>query len=256
MTLPFVAPRRSNRRSHDGRRKGAQTNVHWTLERIADGVRRFEREYGHTPSATEFDLVLYLPTLRHVHMYFGGIRQLRSALGLSMVDLSSGRHRSEMMRDLGQKGLASERVVREHLERRFGEVFVHVERKMYIGDTRTVRPDFYVFNRTRDFVVDVLNAANAITLGPHLRLKARKYQDFRCPVFLVVVNEALSQSTLDHAISVRLRTLLRKNIRVLTFTEFTLATAQFRPYRFEGELPPMARAKEAHRKYHPRNRRR
>ncbi|TSC73116.1 MAG: Uncharacterized protein G01um101438_139 [Parcubacteria group bacterium Gr01-1014_38] len=235
-SLPFHSVRKSNRRAHDGKRNGARSSVYWSIERVKDGVERFVREHGRFPSAVDFDRVPYLPTARWVNMYFGNFREFRKQLGLiAFPDLTRGIHRSKLASNIGKRGIAAEREVRDLLIQHFGEMFVHVERRIDVHDTKTTRLDLFVFNATQDFGVDVLCTSDAISLRSHIALKCNKYRSLSFPVFLVVCGDTLVRGDIEQVLRGALRDSKPSHIRILDLPDFREVLQNFRAYQFKGK---------------------
>lgn len=235
MTVPFLLPHRTNKgrilsRNSDGR------NIYWTIERIKEGVENFKKENGRYPSASDFCLTRTLPTLRHINMYFGSINNLRSLLGIdSSNDPHRGINRSNIMKVVNERSLEVEQRVFSVLSLQFGEMFVHSEKKFIFDKTldtyqKTVRVDFFVYNKKENFAVDVFYCQDALSFSAHARLKIKKYQHFSNRLYLVVINKTISNNDLSSAEGVAMKLSIPSNVSIVSESQFYKEIQQFEPY--------------------------
>ena len=172
----------------------------WPLERIKSGLERFFKEYGRYPTATEFDEYAYLPRAKTAERKFGGLVALRKQLGLETAhDLRSGAHRSNLAELIGKRAHTEEQKVYDFLTKRFGREFVHRE-YFYTDDHRT-RADFFVYDNTHGFCVDVFYARSLRNVSGCLNIKLKKYANVAAfmsyPIVFLQVNPEISQMDLD-----------------------------------------------------------
>lgn len=186
----------------------------WKIEDVKEGFERFAKKYGHYPTAREIDNFPLLPTCRSLQRSFGGLIKTRQAIGLSVLDYTTGKYGSDRSRRTNKEAILSEKEVEKYLVSRFGEVCVH-DQKQY-GDKNRV--DFFVYAKT-NFGVDVFKTEDALNLINIVNLKMKKYLSFTEQMYFVLYGSHLSQKTIDSYIS-RKKESLPKNIKVLTFDNF------------------------------------
>ncbi len=124
-----------------------------TLGNIRDGFDRFNREHGYYPSAEEIDNCPYLPSSRQIQRKLGGLRKLREVLGLSDFDYRTGNRRQVVIGKFLKLSIDAEKETREFLDKRYGEICVHEEKKYGEGRNRV---DFFVYAKD-NFAVEVFN---------------------------------------------------------------------------------------------------
>lgn len=194
----------------------------WPLERIKNGLARFFKEYGRYPTATEFDEYAYLPRAKTAERKYGGLVALRKKLGLQTAhDLRSGTHRSNLAELIGKRAHTEEQKVYDFLKKRFGREFVHRE-YFYTDDHRT-RADFFVYDNTRGFCVDVFYAQSLRNVSGCLNIKLKKYANvaefMSYPIVFLQVNPDISQIELDTLVE-RKRRGLGKRQTVMSWDTF------------------------------------
>ena len=113
-----------------------------TLDNIRDGLERFHKEHGHYPSADEIDSCRYLPSSRQIQKKLGGLKRVREILGLHDHDYRQGNRRRIAIDKFLKLSKTSEKEIREFLDKRYGEICVHEEKRY--GDGRN-RVDFFVY---------------------------------------------------------------------------------------------------------------
>ncbi|MEK7601774.1 MAG: hypothetical protein AAB480_04555 [Patescibacteria group bacterium] len=172
----------------------------WPVERIKNGLERFFKEYGRYPTATEFDEYAYLPRAKTAERKFGGLVALRKKLGLETThDLRLGAYRSDLAQHISKRAHVEEQKVYDFLIKRFGREFVHRE-YFYTDDHRT-RADFFVYDNTDGFCVDVFYAQSLRNVSGCLNIKLKKYANvaefMTYPIVFLQVNPDISQIDLD-----------------------------------------------------------
>ena len=170
----------------------------WTLQMVKEGFDRFLAEHGRLPTAYEVDDTSYLPSSRQIQRRFGGLSALREQLGYKDVHFGKGKHRRDIQARSGLRGGNAEDELERLLIDRFGELFVHSERRF--GDNRN-RVDFVVYARDKVVGIDVFATDDKRTLIKNIGVKMPKYINFpsNIPLFFVVWGDGLTQEEIDIA---------------------------------------------------------
>lgn len=186
-----------------------------SIDAIKSGLQRFYMEHGHSPTAEEIDACPYLCTSRQIQRRHGGLRKLRAALGLDVVDYSKGKSRADWSKRINKLSVESENSVKKFLVETYGEICVHEEKKY--GNLRQ-RMDFFVYAK-ESFAVDVFNTYTLRHLNVILNIKLRKYKNFPFKLFFVVTGAEFLQKEIDATICNKTN-LLPSNMKCLTVDEF------------------------------------
>ncbi len=207
----------------------ARSNGTWTVERIRGGFERFRKENGRLPTSYEIDDCPYLPTARLIQLKFGGLRSLRESLGYQETDFGSGDSRSQISAMVVKRGLQAECDLEKYLVGRFGEVFVHTEKRFGRGRQRV---DFVVYSPDGAFGIDVFCAENLRDMQIHLNIKLRRYVDFpkHVRLFLVVANAGFAQADIDRYCSGLSRLKGSSSVQVVSLTSLYEALSAVRRY--------------------------
>lgn len=187
-----------------------------TLENLRDGLKRFNDEHGHYPTADEIDNCPYLPTARWIQYKFGGLKKLRNFLGLNELDYRTGSRRQAKISEFLRLALTSEKATKEFLDKRYGEICVHEEKKY--GDGRN-RVDFFVYAK-ENFAVEVFNTYSIRNLANNLNIKLHKFSDFPFKLYFVVTGGDFSQGHIDSLVSNKKNLSLLPNMKCLVIDEF------------------------------------
>jgi hypothetical protein len=171
----------------------------WTKTNIKEGFERFRLENGRLPTALEIDELPYLPTARQIQRAFGGLKQLREELGYEDLDFSSGHLRSAIALRGSVRGLKSEKEMEVDLVKRFGELYVHTEKRYGRSGNRV---DFMVFTPEGNIGIDVFFTDSLRTLQNNLNIKIPKYLDFpkNVPLYFVCANPELTEVDIDYTV--------------------------------------------------------
>ncbi len=113
----------------------------WVEETIKIGIERFIEEHGYMPSATDIDECPYLPSARQIQRVYGGVVELRRKLGYGEVNFTRGELRKVIVTKSNLRGLGAEDYIEPMLISKFGEPFVHVQKRYYKGTKN--RYDFF-----------------------------------------------------------------------------------------------------------------
>lgn len=174
----------------------------WKDEELRAGLENFYTKHGRYPTAPEVDAHPYLPSARTIERRFGGLVELRKSLGLdTQSDFREGAHSSARAHKINTRAHMIEQDVYEYLKGRFGKQFVH--REYFFLDDKRTRADFFVYDSTSGFCVDVFYPSDRRNLIGCLNSKLAKYQGPQMnqyPVIFLQMNKELDQELLDAVI--------------------------------------------------------
>ncbi len=182
----------------------------WKLEELKAGLENFNTKHGHYPTAPEIDKYPYLPSARTIERKFGGVIGLRKTLGLNtQSDLREGAHSSKRASTINARAHRVEKEVYTYLEKLFGRQFVH--REYFFLDDKRTRADFFVYDNSSGFCVDVFYPSDRRNLVGCLNSKLAKYQGPQMnqyPVIFLQMNKEIGQSVLDAVVKNKKKKLL------------------------------------------------
>ncbi len=187
----------------------------WTEESLKIAFDRYIAEHGRLPTAPEVDKTDYLPSTRQIQRRFGGLKELRAALGYEDTDFGSGTHRSNIAAQGNLRASEAERELQHQLASIFGEPYVHSEK--YYGSGRN-RADFVVYTKDVIFGIDVFTTESKRDLQKNVAIKIDKYIDFPLsqPLYFVVVSKSLSEADVYSAVTNMTKTSKLPNVKVVT----------------------------------------
>lgn len=213
-------------------RSGGQKQ--WDLEELRAGLENFYEKNERYPTASEVDAHPYLPSARSVERSFGGLVELRKVLGLdTQADFREGAHSSERAYKINARAHKNEQEVYKFLEERFGKHFVH--REYFFLDDKRTRADFFVYDKTSGFCVDVFYPSDRRNLIGCLNSKLAKYQGPQMnqyPVIFLQMNKELDQSILDTLVKNKEKKLLAGH-RLLSWGSFKEFCGKRDPLKIE-----------------------
>ncbi|KKQ51030.1 MAG: hypothetical protein US70_C0024G0002 [Parcubacteria group bacterium GW2011_GWD2_38_11] len=146
----------------------------WTLEKVRDGFEEFHKLFRRYPTAFEIDDFDFLPSSRQIQRIFGGLISLRKQLGHSIENYGSGESRSKIATDINDRGRKLEVIVRDYLQEKFNEPFVHIERPVHMSSKD--RFDFYVYAKPTNFAIDVFGTIDFRGLTRIMNIKENRYR--------------------------------------------------------------------------------
>jgi len=187
----------------------------WTEEKIKQGFEKFRTSNGRLPKANEIDKLDYLPSSRAIQKRFGGLEALRGALGYKNTHFGKGVHRSKIATVSGQRSRELEADLEKFLHEHFGLDAVQTELAFH-GKHRI---DFYITTTEDKFGVDIFYAQTIRTLQSSVNIKMKKYDYFCKPLYLVVANDAITQTHLN-AYSKNKELPFPDNVSFVTLTGF------------------------------------
>jgi hypothetical protein len=171
----------------------------WTHDELRDGMEEFYKEHGRYPTGPEVDKYSYLPSARSIERSFGGLIALRDALKLTgQNDFRTGAYSAERAHTIGDRANKTEQIVYEFLTEKFGKELVH--REYFFADDARTRADFFVYDASGNFCVDVFYPSNYRNLTGCLNSKLQKYTAERLgnyPVIFLQMNPDISQKEVD-----------------------------------------------------------
>ncbi len=206
----------------------------WSHENLSDGLKKYFDDNGRYPTAEEIDAYEYLPSSRQIQRAFGGLKSLRTKLGLPISDFGSGENRSKIAKEIGKRGIKGEKEIENVLINFFGEHFVHVEKPLnrYFPKGAEfkdkLRGDFFVYHKDGEFVVDVFFAKNRNQINGNLNAKREKYQGITIKTYFIVMHEIeeYSRDLITQIITNRSNK-LDQNIIVLNKSDFLKEMQQY-----------------------------
>ena len=198
----------------------------WKLEDLKEGIDRFYQENDRFPTVSDLDNVVYLPSARFIQMKFGGMVKARKDLGYTDIHLGTGKYRSKIANQVNKTGLKFEHEIEKFLINKFGEPFVHVQKR--IGNARD-RIDFFVYSASENFGVDVTNITGHFrNLQTNINVKIAKYKGLDVDLYVVIGGD-YNQDKIDRWVLVKVHP-LPLNWKVLTVTSFIKKVSKFIPY--------------------------
>lgn len=224
----------------------------WTLDSLREGIDRFHQENGRYPTVNDVTSVDYLPSARWIQYKFGGIMKVRKDLGYKDSNLGSGKYRTRIAFKVNKVGLAFEHKIERLLIKKFGEPFIHVQKR--VGNGRS-RLDFYVYHKSGSFGVDVTSVSGFFgNIQTNINSKISKYKNLNLPLFFVI-NTEYDQSRLDQWISQRVSP-IPVSWKVFTTANFLRYISNLEPLIILNSTNYYVNAsdrfaQETHRKYHP-----
>lgn len=187
------------------------------VSEIKKRVQMFIDETGREPSWQDFNSTPWLPSSRYIQRTFGGLKVLRSELGLSVTDYSSGKVRTKTAKAAMKRASRYEKQIydalyeKHHDHKTFTKVVdreVPYQKYDLEADVwSNVRSDIVIDDRQNNHVhfFDLFFAKDMPSLGGSLGCKRRKLQ--KTPVKLppettwsvafVSMNPDISQEMID-----------------------------------------------------------
>lgn len=201
----------------------------WTDRSIKDGFNKYFAENDNYPTSDELTLVDYLPSARQIQRIYGGIPQLRTKLGLEIVDYTKGATRSKLSSVINSRGNELELEMEKKLVAIFGKCFVHSERKIF--NTGKSRFDFYLFTKQGEIGIDVFYASSFSLLKRIINLKQMKYKGYSVTaLYFVCGNKDIDQERINKFVQGKMNQ-LAGNIKVLAYKDFLMEVKSFKPLK-------------------------
>lgn len=198
----------------------------WKLKDLKEGLDHFYQENGRYPTVSDLDETNYLPSARWIQMKFGGMVKVRRDLGYEDSHLGSGKYRTEITSQVNKMGLKFEHEIEKFLVNKFGEPFVHIQKR--VGNVRN-RIDFFVYNPTQDFGVDVTSVSGHFrNLQINVNVKISKYKNLGFELY-IIVHGNYDQTKIDQWLLNKIKK-LPSGWKVLTVTSFIKLVSGFKHY--------------------------
>lgn len=189
------------------------TKINWTQNRLEYGFERFHEENGHYPSCVEIDDCDYLPTVRSIQNRFGGVKDLRKLMSLAKKapDYNSGKERSKTAKKAALRANDYEEEYYNYLITKFPEVYVH-EHKVLRNNGKKADVDFYIYypDDQGGIGIDLFYAKDLRSLYGQVAIKQKKYDELGRAVYLVCMNDNISQEEIQKKVIPRMGVFSRK----------------------------------------------
>ncbi|MFZ1483435.1 MAG: hypothetical protein WAS36_00260 [Candidatus Saccharimonadales bacterium] len=178
----------------------SKPNTKWTSEIIHQGIERFIKTTGRIPTARDFDENEYLPSARQIQRAYGGLVELRKSLGYEDTDFTKGELRKLIASKAGQRGVSAEDFLEPILIAKFGEPYVHVQKRYYKGSRS--RYDFFVYYSGGMFGVDTFTTDRANYIEKNIRHKVTRYKDApsELPIYFVLMGGDFTPQDVSKAV--------------------------------------------------------
>lgn len=199
----------------------------WSIKTIKAGFEQFIEEHGRLPTAPEIDSADYLPSARTIQRSFGGVEAIRKQLGYEETHFGKGKYRELISLNAYTNGLRSEHEMEIQLIKRFGEPFVHIEKR--VGEKKN-RVDFYVYSSSGNFAVDIFYPQSFRDLQKNVNIKITKFVDLDCPMIYLVAKNEFEQTKIDKWVSNKKKE-MPKNTHIFTLETFEKFLNGFKPYQ-------------------------
>lgn len=203
------------RTQRNGKQKG------WSFEDLKKGFEQFYKINRRYPTSHEVDEFEFLPSARSIQRRFGGLVELRKSLELKgSDDFRTGTHSSQRAKKIAQRAHRLEKEVYDYLIGVFGIEFVH--REYFFTDDRRTRTDFFIYNKSGNFSVDVFYPSNRHNLLGCLNSKMGTYSSepmLQYPVIFLQMNDDISQDEI-HDILKKKKNKLLKYQNLMNLKEF------------------------------------
>lgn len=204
----------------------------WTLETIKHGIDRFTIEYHHPPTAHDFDICPYLPSARQMQRAYGGLESLRLQLGYEELNYTKGALRRSRSLSGHIDGIHAEDLLEARLIQKFGELYVHTQKRYYIDHKN--RYDFFVYYYGGYFAVDIFTTSRPSYIGTNIRHKIPKYINVpsTTPIFFVVAgNTVTARDVKERTDTIRGLHALT-NVTVILLTDFEKYIETLKPLEY------------------------
>jgi len=202
----------------------------WTIENLRQGLMYFYSLYNKYPTSHEIDSFEYLPSSRQIQRRFGGLVELRKAVGLGPNDFTRGRVRAVVAGEADRRARLQEEEYYKLLTQIVPEVRVHEQK---VIRPQGIRCDFFIYtSKNKGLILDIFYAKDTFSFASHLIIKLKKYGSCDMPIILVVMGEHLTQEEIDKIVANK-KSALTRTIRVLS------------DETFRRELPMLIKSAEA-----------
>lgn len=198
----------------------------WTINKIKLGFEKFLEENGRLPTAPEIDRAEYLPSARTLQRSFGGVEGVRRLLGYEQVHFGKGDFRREIALQAYKVGLQAEHDLEARLIKKFGEPFVHIEKRVGMKKNRL---DFFIYSPSGNLGIDIFYPSSFRDLQKNVNIKITKFVDVGCEVIFVVATSDYKQTLIDNWI-LNKRKFMPDNTKVMNLENFIRYIEPFKSY--------------------------
>ena len=201
----------------------------WNLENIKSGIEQFTIEHGRTPTARDFDETAYLPSARQIQRAFGGLSALRATLGYTDLDFTRGDLRRPIVKAAYERGLQAEKYFEAVLVKRFGEPFVHTQKRYQDSKHRY---DFFVYTASGMFGVDVFTTDRSNYIEKNLRHKVNRYKDIvgDFNIYFILIGTEYTPRDVEKAIASVQNLTNHPNLLPIHESQFNSVIEQYQPW--------------------------
>lgn len=199
----------------------------WDIATIKAGIDEFIAKNGRMPTANDFSLPNKLPSARQVQRMFGGLEKLRKELGYKEQNFTKGRLRKRIAIEANVRGLEAEDAFEPILIEKFGEPYVHVQKRYYKGSKN--RYDFLVYAKNRAFGIDIFTTSRSSYIVNNIRHKIVRYKNApkELSIYFVLIGNNYTTDELARATNSIAEMSAHPNMSVLTENDFLYLLESF-----------------------------
>jgi hypothetical protein len=208
----------------------------WDLVTIKSGIDNFIANYGKMPTANDFSNANNLPSARQVQRMYGGLENLRKELGYKEHNFTKGELRKKIATDANIRGLDAEDAFEPILIEKFGEPYVHVQKRYYKGSKN--RYDFFVYAKNRAFGIDIFTTSRSSYIVNNIRHKILRYKNApkELSIYFVLVGDKYSSTEVKKACDSIVELASYPNMAVLNEGDFISLIEAFEPLGIPGNF--------------------
>lgn len=201
-----------------------QTNEE-ILNKIKEDFNNFYKQTGKYPTAQEIDSNKYMISTRTIQRRFGGLVKVRELLNIPITNFTKGNTRSLKAKYCLERGLNLEDEVLEILKKKFPIQTIH-QQAIYFDNYRS---DFLVYNKTKDFYIDVFYTENIDNFNGILNLKLNKYSYIKDnPIYFIV--KGVKYTDIKDKLKNKLR-YIPNNIKIISIEELKEELKEYIEYQ-------------------------
>jgi hypothetical protein len=205
-----------------------KTFISWTLDNVLEGFKYYFKQHNKWPDHLDLNTCAYLPSVKTLERKFGGMKGIRSELGLNDIDHGKGTARSKIATSIGKRGFNLEEEVYSILVNKFYEPFVHYEARITKSTEsgKSLNVDFLVYHNKGKFAVDVFWPDSALRrFEANAYMKFKTYWKFPYKLFLVVGNPTITKSMMD--IFIHNTKYQNNNLALLSMNDFIKQVGEY-----------------------------
>ena len=167
-----------------------------SLDDYKNAFNKFKNENGHFPNSHEIDETPYLPSSRTIQRKFsGGLREIRSLIGLDEIDHRVGEQRSSCLRVFLNNSINIENEIYIKFLEYYSPEKVHRQEPYSKIIKNMARSDWGIYNHDRHFYIDIFTPKDIHSLQGCVLAKLRKFKKFNITseVYLVIGNPEMNE---------------------------------------------------------------